>query len=157
MHCCRYNCLVAEREYSRLSQSKWLSWADLSISQGVGILLRPFSALATPTAGSGLIHTVTGLSLQYQTCWVILHPQDPNRYMHTVGRVEAYPSLPPSLHSLLSSSLSPSSPQLRARRVCPLPVVSAACLCVFPPCPIPGAGGAGHLHHTCSTACAQDH
>lgn len=75
----RYNVLVVERDYSSLTPSKWLSWADLSISQGVGILIRPISILASAEDGKTLILTVTALSLQYQTCWVVLYHQDQNR------------------------------------------------------------------------------
>lgn len=71
--------LVVERDYSRLTPSKWLSWADICVSQGVGILLRPLTTLASATGGSGLIHAMTGLSLQYQTCWIILYQEDQNK------------------------------------------------------------------------------
>lgn len=91
---CRYNVLVVERDYSSLAPSKWLSWADLSISQGVGVLIRPISILASAEDGRTLIRTVTALSLQYQTCWVVLYHQDQNRsgkcmHMHVATYVHA--------------------------------------------------------------------
>ena len=70
---------MVERDYSILTPSKWLSWADLCVSEGVGILLRPLSTLASEAGGRGLIRTVTGLSLQYHKCWVILYQEDQSR------------------------------------------------------------------------------
>ncbi len=77
--CCRYDVVVIGRAYSSLAHSKWLSWADLAVSQGVGIVLRPYSSLSSAAGGRSLIHTMTALSLQYRTCWVILYQQDKNR------------------------------------------------------------------------------
>lgn len=84
MSICRYNVLVVERDYRSLTPSKWLSWADFSVSQGAGILLRPFSSLSSAAGGRGLIRTVTALSLQYQACWVILYQKDQNRSADSV-------------------------------------------------------------------------
>ena len=79
---------MVERDYRSLTASKWLSWADLSVSQGTGILLRPFSSLSSVSNGKALIRTVTALSLQYQICWIILYQEDKNRsvsWVHSRG------------------------------------------------------------------------
>lgn len=76
---------MVERDYNHLLPSKWLSWADLSISQGVGIILRPLASLSSPAAAKVLIRTATALSLQYDTCWIVLYREDQNWLVASVS------------------------------------------------------------------------
>ena len=49
------------------------SYADVIVDQSVGIVLRPISLLSTDAGLKSVISTITALSFQFETCWILLY------------------------------------------------------------------------------------
>ena len=77
----RYNTVIIERDYSPLRQRhRQHSYADLLVDPSTGLLLRPLSSLASEAGMRATINTLTALSFQLTTCWLLLYTEDSNRW-----------------------------------------------------------------------------
>ncbi len=77
--------VVVERDYSIMAGGhRYLYYADLLVDPSTGLVLRPLDSLASETNVRTLINTLTALSFQLTSCWLLVYSQDgSHRCTHT--------------------------------------------------------------------------